>query len=184
MRLLNRLGVCASPETHARYLQYRVQKRKDEGPMVGYPTDSFTFFSVDNLDFIHSYARVFSGKQQSSLHVTTIQVAQPKPCTLTNNDSSGFEVPVGVEVGEKSQTNKRLYSTRSPLKTNFSPLPKKQRRRRTGVEGTSDATDQLCHSDIQASTLLVTPPTLGIDFKLKGKRLSRNYVRSVTTTFY
>ncbi len=30
-KLLNRLGACASIDTHARYVQYRVQKIKEEG---------------------------------------------------------------------------------------------------------------------------------------------------------
>ena len=61
-RLLNRFGVCVSPETHARYLQYR---RKSEGPMAAFPNNTFMFVSADNLDFIHGYARVYCGEQQS-----------------------------------------------------------------------------------------------------------------------
>ena len=64
-KLLNQLGVCASQDTHARYIQYRVQKRMKEGPMATYLIDSFLLVSADNLDFVHSFARVFSGKQQS-----------------------------------------------------------------------------------------------------------------------
>lgn len=36
VRLLNRLGACVSADTHARYVQYRIQKSKEEGPMSGY----------------------------------------------------------------------------------------------------------------------------------------------------
>ena len=84
MRLLNHLGACVSADTHARYVQYRVQKSKGEGPMSGYPDNAFAIISADNLDFVHSYARVYCGKQQSSWHGTTVQLVQPQPSTLLN----------------------------------------------------------------------------------------------------
>ena len=57
-RLFNCFGACASPDTHAHYVQYRVDKSKKEGPIRGYPDDAFMVASADNLDFIHSYASV------------------------------------------------------------------------------------------------------------------------------
>ena len=66
IRLLNRLGACVSADTHARYVQHRVEKSKEEGTMCGYPDNAFTIASADNLDFVHSHARVYCGKQQSS----------------------------------------------------------------------------------------------------------------------
>ena len=80
-KLLNRLGVCASQDTHARFIQYRVQKIMKEGPMATYPQDLF-MLSAENLDFVHSFAQVFSGKQQSSWNGTTVQVVQPQPLGL------------------------------------------------------------------------------------------------------
>ena len=41
--------------------------------------EKFLIVSVDNIDFMHSYARVFQGNQTSSWHGTTVQAAQPKP---------------------------------------------------------------------------------------------------------
>ena len=52
-KLLNRLGICASIETHSRYVQYRVEKINKEGPMSGFPVDSFMIVSADNLDYVH-----------------------------------------------------------------------------------------------------------------------------------
>ena len=46
-KLLNRLGACASIDTHSRYVQYRVQKRMEEGPMASYPSCSFMIISAD-----------------------------------------------------------------------------------------------------------------------------------------
>jgi hypothetical protein len=128
VKLLNRLGVCASIDTLDRYIQYRVQKTMEDGPMAAYPQTSFIQFSIDNLDFAHSFARVFSGKQQSSWHGTTIQVVQPQPLGLTDAQTS--VVP--------AHPSKRLHSeltpSSSPSKSTHSPIPKKQRRMRTGTE--------------------------------------------------
>ena len=79
IKLLNRLGVCASSETHRRYMQYQIERLSENGPMTRYPTNTLTFFSIDNLDFIHSFARVYCGNQVTSWHGTTIQAAQPQP---------------------------------------------------------------------------------------------------------
>ena len=49
--------------------------------MSGYPDTPFTIVSADNLDYVHSHARVYCGKQQSSWHGTTVQVVQPRPTT-------------------------------------------------------------------------------------------------------
>ena len=83
IRLLNRFGACASPDTHARCVQYRVDERK-KGAMSGYPDDAFIVASADNLDFIHSYTRVYCGNQQSSWHGTLVQ---PQPSKLVDNVS-------------------------------------------------------------------------------------------------
>lgn len=171
MRLLNYLGACTSPETHAQYVQYQVQRRKDEGPLAGYPDNAFAIVSADNLDFIHSYARVYSGNMQSSLHVTTVQVVQPKLLTLTKDSSvpvvPSTNDPSRDELCERSLTNKRMYSAWLQIKINLSRAPHKERRMRTGVEMAA-ATDQLCHSGIHTATVVVPPPTLSMDnFKLQ-----------------
>ena len=77
IKLLNRLGICTSVHTHARYVQYRVKRS----------VDAFTLVSVDNLDFVHSHARVYCGKQQSSWHGTTVQVVQLQPTRLVDTCS-------------------------------------------------------------------------------------------------
>ena len=57
-RLLNRVGACASIDTHARYVQHRVQEKSKQGAMACYPATSFMAVSTDNLGFIHKYSRV------------------------------------------------------------------------------------------------------------------------------
>ena len=41
--------------------------------------DTFTVVSADNIDFMHSYVRIFCGHQRSSWHGTTVQAIQPLP---------------------------------------------------------------------------------------------------------
>ena len=69
---------------HARYVQYRVQKSKEEGPMNPYTRNAFTVLSADYI--VHSYARVYCGKQKSSWHGTTIQVVQLQPSRLVEKN--------------------------------------------------------------------------------------------------
>lgn len=54
--------------------------------MSGYPENAFTVASADNIDFVHSYARIYCGKQQSSWHGTTVQLVQPQPSTLLDDN--------------------------------------------------------------------------------------------------
>ena len=81
IKLLNRLGVCASSETHRRYMQYQIERLSENELMTTYmyPTKKLTLFSLDNLDFIHSFARVYCGNQVTSWHGTTVMASQPQP---------------------------------------------------------------------------------------------------------
>ena len=126
VRVLNRLGVCASSETHARYIQYRVKKVLEEGPMAKFPGDAFTLVSVDNIDFIHSYARVYCGKQVSSWHGTTVQIVQPKPTTLTDTLAAS---------AIQTSLTKRPHLSPNKTPSLNSPCRKKLKRVRTGTEG-------------------------------------------------
>ncbi len=76
--LLNRLGVCASTDTLNRFIQYKASDfRKNKLKYL--ICDSFIVMSIDNLDFLHSFARVYCGHQISSWHGTTVQAIQPLP---------------------------------------------------------------------------------------------------------
>ena len=125
--IFNRLGVCVSTETHARYVQYRVVTRQKEGPLVGLHLDCPVIISADNLDCQQSFSRVYSGNQTIGWHGTTVQIVlpDPTPTELTHISSSS-----------NTSLVKRLYSTHahSPQKTLPSPCPKKARRQRTGIE--------------------------------------------------
>ena len=153
VRLLNRLGACASVETHKRYVQFRVAQRMSRGALSGYPLNTLTVVSIDNLDFVLSFARVFCGKQQSSWHGTTIQFVQPQPSRLGTQDrafSTTSEQTInetttisqderfeGPALPRPSLSDKRSHSSLTPVNSpgRCSPLPKRKRRMRTGVEG-------------------------------------------------
>ena len=77
IRILNRMGICSSADTLARSIQYRVKEREIRGPEEDCMRNIPTIISTDNIDFQHSYARVFCGKQVSSWHGTTVQAVQP-----------------------------------------------------------------------------------------------------------
>ena len=80
IQALNSLGVCSSHDTLKRFIQSKVDTKKGKHPCSGFfNTSSFTVISVDNIDFLHSFARVFKGTQNSSWHGTTVQLVQPLP---------------------------------------------------------------------------------------------------------
>ena len=76
IKILNRFGVCSSSDTLSRYIQYRVNL-KMEKPAIS--SESFMVVSADNIDFLHSYARVYCGNQASGWHGTSIQAVHPIP---------------------------------------------------------------------------------------------------------
>ena len=136
-KLLNRLGACASIDTHSRYVQYRVQKRMEEGPMASYPSCSFMIISADNLDFKHSFARVYSSKhEQSTWHGTTVQVVQPQPHKLTDVIAQ----PSAENLSKRLHSSLTPYTSPAKPSSFRSPVPKKQRRMRTGTESKTMAT--------------------------------------------
>ena len=46
IKLLNHLGLCASTDTHSRYVQYRTEKIMKDGPLKGYPGNAFTLLRL------------------------------------------------------------------------------------------------------------------------------------------
>ena len=165
--LLNRLGVCASTETHARYIQYRVEIRQREGPLAGHMLDCPIIVSADNLDYQQSYSRVYSGNQSISWHGTTVQI------TLSNSQrptpmETGADIPQPTcrnDPISSSNTSlvKRTYSTLSPCKTPIinSPKPKKARRRRTGAETTP--------SQLAPETAVISTPQTAPQLQLSDR---------------
>lgn len=151
VKLLNWLGVCVSSDTHKCYVLYRVQLRINQAPLSGYPQHALTLVSLDNVDYVFKFARIFCGLQQSSWHGTTVQFVQPQPSSLiqqidqvTENEASAemHHDMVAATPGTQHMVNsqlatKRCHSTLTPASSpsQRSPLSKKKRRMRTGMEG-------------------------------------------------
>ena len=79
IKILNRLGACASADTLACYTQHKCSNQKSTMDQC-LNQDSFTVVSVDSINFLHSYARVYKGSTgKTSFHGTSIQLVQPLP---------------------------------------------------------------------------------------------------------
>ena len=88
VKILNRLGACSSTDTLARSIQSYIRERERRGPEQECLPDYTTIISVDNIDFLHSYAKVFCGDQLSSWHGTTVQAVQPLPSVLEKDTTT------------------------------------------------------------------------------------------------
>ena len=161
IQALNKLGVCSSEDTLKRFVQRKLEATSGKHPCGEmFKSSSFTVISVDNIDFVHSYARVFKGTQNSSWHGTTVQLVQPIPslapiqhqitspgelstrATLPQTEmaaysSSSFlteEVPQEVNQPPSRKRLERCSPLPSPLKLTRSPPPKSLCRARTEKE--------------------------------------------------
>ena len=91
-RILNRVGMCASSDTLSRFMQHKEGSFKTTVDSF-ISNDSFTIVSADNVDFLHNFASIAGGKQQSSWHGTTIQAVQPLPSLTVLHVLSGCTEP-------------------------------------------------------------------------------------------
>ena len=137
IRILNRLGVCASADTLARFIQHKVEECQRRGPEHDCVESLPTIISVDDIDFQNSYSRVFCGKQKSSWHGTTVQVVQPSIITNDLYDKRNSTEPQQVHSpcsthGESTSsmlTNEVQYENRH-LEWRVYDMPITQRRKR------------------------------------------------------
>ena len=89
----------------------------------GHPSEAFDMVTIDNLDFIHSFARIYSGKLQLSWHGTTIQIVIPRPSDTPHTNVLQSK----RTLSGRSPSTKQSEDMRSPVK-------KKERRSRTAAE--------------------------------------------------
>ena len=115
IKLLNRLGVYASSETHCRYMQYQIERLSENGPMTTYPTNTPTFFSLDNLDFIHSFARVYCGNQATSWHGTTVMASQPQPSKALEGEIQSNHLVDKIASSRESSSTQQSDQTNHSL---------------------------------------------------------------------
>ena len=121
IRFLNRLGVCASADTLARFIKCKV-----DSPMLTQfiNPDGFMVVSADNIDFLHSYVRVFKGNQNSSWHGTSVQVVQPIPSLSLQFEASGpphaLVVP-SLQLDNAADTGRAMTTVLCPPSTSGPP---------------------------------------------------------------
>ena len=93
IKIMNRVGAVASNDTLQRHIEsvsiYRLQK----GLTHELNLNALAIVSVDNIDFLQSYAFVYSGDVSRSWHGTTIQVVQPSPPFVINNTNTHIYIP-------------------------------------------------------------------------------------------
>lgn len=119
IKILNRLGVYVSNDTLLRHIQQKVQESIAKGILQGLDPSILTLFTLDNIDFLHSHAQVFTGNQTLSSHGTTIQAVQAKPSHVQATDPLHNQTYI---------TTRRPHTALSPMpspdKEAQSPLPK------------------------------------------------------------
>ena len=140
IKLMNRLGLCSSETKLRKFIQHIVTEREKIGPERELDMNSLIVLSVDNIDFLVTFARNYFGSKDSNWHGTTLHAVQPKP-----------QVPLAIDPDSHSHKpgDKRgkLSPYQSPLKTCRSPAPKitKARQQLEGTASREQSTDFMEH---------------------------------------
>ena len=105
IKIMNRVGAVASNDTLQRHIEsvsvYRLQK----GLTHELNLNALAIVSVDNIDFLQSYAFVYSGDVSRSWHGTTIQVVQPTPPFVINNTNTHIYIYIPNDDGWTKNNN-------------------------------------------------------------------------------
>ena len=141
IQILNRFGAISSGDSHARYVDFIVKSTKHKHHNINF--EDFLVASLDNIDFLRSYAAVYCGDQLRSWHGTTIQIIQPKPTTANDEHPS----VLGPRRKRKAPT--------SPLQ--LPPCKKVARRSRTAAERGEQSSDGI--TNLPLLDQLPTDPT-------------------------
>ncbi len=157
IKILNRLGVCASADTLSRFVQHKVHTGVLKAMKC---KDTFMALSVDNVDFRHGFSRVNVGQQIGCWSGTSVQYIEMNPslevinagtedeselitqtqgqCTVNTTTDSYQNREQPIAVGHVQVATRKRYERPSPANSPFkqtrSPAPKIRRRMRTGTE--------------------------------------------------
>ena len=104
IKVLNRLGVCTSSDTLQRHILATVVESETKGVLQGLHPSVLTVVSMDNIDFLQSYAQGYCGNQHLSWHGTTVQAIQTKPSLKESTplpENNPHDVHSSVHVAEQ-----------------------------------------------------------------------------------
>ena len=109
IKILNQLGAVASEDTHARYCQDIVQKKRQEGNTSLLST--FVAISVDNVGFLQSHAAIYSGDQHRSWQGTTVQALVYQDSNATCSSSINAQSTLSNNKNDSPQATPSLSQT-------------------------------------------------------------------------
>ena len=131
IKILNRLGLCSS-DTLARHIQQK--STSHQNTISSCISDSFTIFSVDNIDFQLTHGRTYDGRKSSnSWHGTSVQAVQPLP-SLTEQHADVEVMDIEVRGSELNRATSKRNREEMGASYSCSPASKKRKRPRTGTE--------------------------------------------------
>ena len=117
LKILNRLGVTSSADTHDRFITEVACGQRDKTVWDTLPENVLSVCSADNFDMLESNAAVYCGDQSRSFHGTTIQIVTTNPeCVYAEEPSlatNGENVPPTSQAAVISTPHKR-HCTNSP----------------------------------------------------------------------
>ena len=109
IKLLNRLGACASADTLSRFVQYKISTGVSRDIKC---KNTFMAISVDNIDFSHGYSRVNVGQQVGCWSGTSVQYIEMNPSLEVINPNT---VMSEVETLSRQVSQTEGYCTMNTL---------------------------------------------------------------------
>jgi hypothetical protein len=144
IKILNRLGMCVSSDTHDRLVTCIAEQQQITEPFSELSPYTFTVASADNIDFLSSHAAVYCGKQQRSYHGTTIQLVQPVPSlTISSFPDEALpqdnDIPILQEINDN--TLSKWHRSGSPSNSPHKLGKSGPKRKRTLTVNSSNVTE-------------------------------------------